>query len=51
MRLAVVRFPGSNCEDDVATVLARDLGRRGGIGDHRPRGPRGVAGGGLPGGF
>ena len=51
MRLAVVRFPGSNCEEDVATVLARDLGRRVEIVDHRRQDLRGFAGVVLPGGF
>ncbi|WP_207669867.1 phosphoribosylformylglycinamidine synthase I [Thermaerobacter sp. FW80] len=51
MRLAVVRFPGSNCEVDVATVLARDLGRRVEIVDHRRRDLRAFAGVVLPGGF
>ncbi|ADU51536.1 phosphoribosylformylglycinamidine synthase I [Thermaerobacter marianensis DSM 12885] len=51
MRLAVVRFPGSNCEEDVATVLARDLGRRVEVVDHRRRDLRPFAGVVLPGGF
>ncbi|EKP95685.1 phosphoribosylformylglycinamidine synthase I [Thermaerobacter subterraneus] len=51
MRLAVVRFPGSNCEHDVAVVLARELGRRVEVIDHRRRDLRPFAGVVLPGGF
>lgn len=51
MRLAVVRFPGSNCEGDVATVLARELGRRVEVIDHRRQDLRPFAGVVLPGGF
>ncbi|WP_243149669.1 phosphoribosylformylglycinamidine synthase I [Thermaerobacter sp. PB12/4term] len=51
MRLAVVRFPGSNCEHDVAVVLARELGQRVEVIDHRRRDLRPFAGVVLPGGF
>ncbi|GAB6876485.1 phosphoribosylformylglycinamidine synthase I [Thermaerobacter litoralis] len=51
MRLAVIRFPGSNCDHDVAAVLARDLGQRVEVVDHRRSDLRSFAGVVLPGGF